>query len=208
MKLPADTRYSLIEKIKNPRDAEAWHEFASIYQPLIFKICCSRGMQHADATDVTQDVLARIAQAIEQFRYDQSGATFRGWLYRITRNMVADFFRKGKKDLLQHADRTTELRFDKDPARDECREFQIEFQRQVFTVVARQVQNQVKPQTWAAFWETEMENRHVESVASELEMTPGAIYVARSRVIARLRKEVQKRLSETDQFFVHDESMP
>ena len=59
------TRYTLLEKIKDPQDAEAWYEFTSIYQPLIFKICRKKGMQHADATDVTQEVLTRVASAIE-----------------------------------------------------------------------------------------------------------------------------------------------
>ncbi len=197
-----ETRFTLIEKIKDRQDVEAWLEFASIYQPLIFNICRSKGMQHADATDVTQEVLARVAKAIETFNYNDRGATFRGWLYRITRNMAMDFFRQRKRNLLAQTERPIDPWVDNEPSCEEAREFQTEFRRQVFVVVAKAVQAQVKPDTWTAFWQTEMEQRSVEEVAANLGMTAGAIYVARSRILARLKKEVQKRLNETDQYIV------
>ena len=196
------TRYTLIEKIKDPQAADAWSEFTTIYQPLIFKICRSRGMQHADATDVTQEVLTRVANAIEKFQYDRNGATFRGWLYRITRNMVVDFFRQQKKNMSVNVEHAISFQMDTEPTREESMEFQTEFRRQVFAIVAKTVQQQVKSETWAAFWMTEFERRSVEAVADELQMSPGAIYVARSRVLARLKNEAQKRMNETDQYFV------
>ena len=195
------TRYTLIEKIKDPQAAEAWAEFATIYQPLIFKICRKKGMQHADATDVTQEVLTRVSHAIENFRYDQKGATFRGWLYRITRNLVIDFFRQQQRNLLANAEPDRESQIEVEPSEEEALEFQTEYRRQVFATVANTVQQKVKPDTWAAFWMTEFENRNVDEVSQELQMTPGAIYVARSRVIAKLRNEVQKRMNETDPYF-------
>ena len=138
----------------------------------------------------------------KRFRHDLKGATFRGWLYQITRNLVVDFFRKRKRNLLSQAEQPTQLRMDEEPSREESLEFQTEYRRQVFVVVAKAVQPQVQPDTWAAFWQTEMEHKSVSEVSAELNMTSGAIYVARSRVIARLKKEVQKRLNETDPFFV------
>jgi len=202
METSPKTRYSLINKIRDPKAAEAWAEFAEIYQPLIFRICCSKGMQYADATDVTQDVLARVADAIEQFRHDEEDANFRGWLYRITRNMVVDFFRKQKRNVLADAGHASAIQHGDDPSLEESLEFQTQYQRQVFSIVAKTIQQSVKQDTWNAFWMTEFEQRPVEDVSSELNMSPGAIYVARSRVIARLRNEVQKRMSETDQYFV------
>ena len=70
------TRYSLIGKLHDPQNLEAWSEFASIYQPLIFRICRQKGLQHADATDVTQDVMSRVADAIDSFDDNQKEATF------------------------------------------------------------------------------------------------------------------------------------
>lgn len=200
MKPTPTTRYSLIERIRSPEDAEAWTEFTSIYQPVIFGICKSKGMQHADATDVTQEVMARVASAIEKFDPTHSRVTFRGWLYRVTQNLVTDFFRKNEKNVLANASPelpiTSELRVESQ----ESQQFALNFKRQVFVVVAKKIQSQAAQNTWRAFWETEVEQRPVEDVARELDMTTGSVYVARSRIIARMRKEVQKRLSETTSF--------
>lgn len=196
-----DTRYTLIGKIRNPQDADAWAEFTSIYQPLIFRIVRARGLQHADATDITQDVLAKVASVIEKFSDQHPTGSFRGWLYRITRNVVVDFLRKQSKNPLVYSEQTMELTADADPTENESAEFQREFQKQIFWVVAKTVRTQVKPATWQAFWSTEIERQSVEQVAKNLKITVGSVYVSRSRVIARLRKEAQKKLSETSTHF-------
>lgn len=191
------TRYSLIGKLHDPQNLEAWNEFASIYQPLIFRICRQKGLQHADATDVTQEVMSRVAEAIEKFDGQQKGATFRGWLYRVTRNLVVDFFRR--KDNRNVAGAKTGL-FEliaEEPDHAESAVFRLEFQRQIFSFVANEVREEVKPQTWQAFWRTEVEHESVDDVAKSLNMNAGAIYVARSRVIARLRKAADKRINES-----------
>lgn len=197
MKHDPPTRYTLISKLQDSQNAEAWHEFASIYQPLIFRICQKRGLQHADATDVTQEVLARVSRAIESFDGSQQGATFRGWLYRVTRNLVIDFLRRQQKQPLHFDDANLLQTIQQDAQPDDGEEFQLEYQRQIFLVVAREVEAQVKANTWQAFWQTEVQRRDVDEVASQLGMNAGAIYVARSRILARLKKAVEKRLNET-----------
>lgn len=200
MKQTPNTRYSLIEKLQSPEDAEAWEEFAAIYQPIIFEACLSKGMQYADANDVTQDVLARVAKVIHKFDAGHAQVTFRGWLYRLTRNLVVDFFRHREKDLLAKAslDFDDSLAFPVDC--EESRQFDINFRRRMFVMVAKQVQSSSLEKTWTAFWETEIERRPVVEVAEELGISSGAVYVARSRIIARMRKEVQTRLSETTHY--------
>ena len=196
------TRLTLIDKIKDSADAEAWTEFTAIYYPLVFEICRRKGLQHADATDITQEVLSQVANAIGSYRHDQPGATFRGWLYCITRNLTVDFFRRRGKDPLATATALLDWDQIKEPSVQESREFQLEFRKQMFSVVAKSVQSQVAAKTWAVFWKTEVEGSDIESTAKALGMTHGAVYVARSRVIAKLRKEVQLRMTETSQFFI------
>ncbi len=195
------TRYSLIGRLRNPQNVEAWNEFASIYQPLIFRICRQRGLQHADATDVTQEVMARVARAIDGFDHQQKGATFRGWLYRVTRNLVIDFFRQKENRNVAGAETGLFDLLQQDPSEQESEAFHIEFQKQIFSIAANQVRGEVKANTWQAFWRTEVENESVTSVAADLGMNAGAIYVARSRVIARLRKVAEKKMSETGGHF-------
>lgn len=191
-----ETRYSLIGKLRNPQDIDAWTEFASIYQPLIMRIACKRGLQHADAVDVTQEVLTRVAAAIDRFDAQKPGVNFRGWLYRITRNLVIDFLRNRERSPAVQVREETEFSQAAAPCRDESAEFQLEFQRQIFWQSAREVRSQVLTSTWHAFWMTEMQHRPVAEVAQELGLTTGAVYVARSRILARLRKVSEMRLAQ------------
>lgn len=189
------TKYSLIGKLGDRRDAEAWSEFASIYQPVIFRICRKKGLQHADATDVTQEVLTQVAKSIDKFDPTHPGATFRGWLYRVTRNSVVDFFRSNNRKPTVSAG--TDVFANVLQSDTDSKEFFLEYQRQVFLSVAREVSAQVKPSTWRAFWETEMENRPADAVAKSLGITVGALYVARSRVLARLKKAAIAHMEDT-----------
>lgn len=193
-----ETRYTLIGKLQNPEDVEAWSEFTSIYQPLIFRICRKRGLQHADATDVTQEVLSRVSQAIEKFSTERRDSTFRGWLYRMTQNLVIDFLRKRNRNVLAKANYPLQMADNNAVDCDESAEFRLEFQRQIFWLVAKNVRQQVQPKTWQAFWLTEIEQLPVEQVAKKLDASTGSIYVARSRVISRLKKEAEHRLAETN----------
>ena len=167
-----ETRYSLIGKLHDPQNVDAWHEFASIYQPLISRICRQRGLQHADATDVTQEVMSRVAEAIDSFDGQRSGATFRGWLYRVTRNLVVDFFRRKENRMLAGAKTGLLELIAHEPGETESREFRLEFQRQIFAIVANEVRDEVHPKTWNAFWHTEVQNEPVAEVAEKL----GCVY--------------------------------
>lgn len=93
MSQPPTTRASLILRLRHPDDAAAWEEFVAIYQPLIFRLAKSRGLQDADAFDVAQEVLARVAGAINRWDPDPDRGSFRGWIGRITRNLAIDFLK-------------------------------------------------------------------------------------------------------------------
>ena len=203
MNAAPETRYSLIGKLRDPQDAEAWAEFSTIYQPLIMRIARSKGLQHADATDVTQEVLTRVAKAIPEFDSNRSGATFRGWLYRITRNLVVDFIRSKSRGPRIEAAQSVESAQGidaawSDPSQAEIDSFQREYQRQLFVLAADKVQQTVKANTWQAFWRTEIEQEAVESVAKDLGISAGSIYVARSRILAKLKAVVDQHMSETN----------
>ncbi len=207
MKSTPDTRYSLIAKLRDSQDVQAWNEFASIYQPLIFRVVIARGLQYADATDVTQEVLARVAKVVEQFDPSHANVTFRGWLYRIARNITVDFLRKQNRDRAQTSlDQSTDLSALTSPTAGESAEFRLQFEKQIFWVVAQNVRSQVETKTWQAFWETEIERRPVADLAQELKLSVGAVYIARSRVLAKLKKQVQLRMLETgiEQLCEHD----
>ena len=193
-----DTRYSLIGRLGASNNVDAWNEFAQIYQPLIFRIARRRGLQYADAAEVTQEVLTRVAKAVDGWDPDRNKGTFRGWLYRITRNVTVDYLRKaGRQPINLNA--LSGLPIDNlvDPGQEHSREFQYEYEKQLFVWAAKRVQTEFKPNTWQAFWQTAVEGDSIQEAGTELGMTSGAIYVARSRVMKRLSEEVKKRTGDS-----------
>lgn len=190
-----ETRISLILRLGANADVQAWQEFAEIYAPALHRLALRKGLQPSDADDVTQEILFGVARAIERFEPDENRASFRTWLARIARNLIADFCRnRARRPLLQadsaflneraQSDYVTEDPFDA--------EFESEYQIAVFQLAARNVRKRVSQQTWQAFELTAVEGQDVQDVCSILEMALGSIYVARCRVLKMLRQEVKR----------------
>jgi RNA polymerase sigma-70 factor (ECF subfamily) len=187
------TRASLILRLQNADDAAAWNDFAEIYQPLIYSLARRRGLQEADAFDLTQEVMTRVAKSISQWDPDPKRGSFRGWLATITRNMVVQFFRQNKR--LPTSGNRTEIQDLLNNQPDDSLEseaFDMEHDRQVFAWAANQVKTQFAPNTWTAFWDTAVNGLSVADVAQNLGISHGAVYIARSRVMDRLKRTVQK----------------
>lgn len=185
------TRLSLILRLRHADDAAAWQEFVEIYQPLVFRLARSRGLQEADALDTTQEVMARVAKAINRWDPDPNRGSFRGWINRITRNLVIEFLRSKSRMALTSDDSSIDklVQSTPDPS-PETEIFDLEHQRQVFAWAAEKIRSSFQPQSWQAFWLTSVENRTADDVARELGMTKGAVYIARSRVMAKLRQKI------------------
>ncbi len=194
MNTSPETRFSLIGRLSDPENAEAWHEFVQLYQPMIYRIAKRRRLQHADAVEVTQEVLTRVARAVEGWDPDKNKGSFRGWLYRIARNATIDHLRKANRQPINLDHSNNPWQDLPDPAAQDNKEFQHEYARQVFHWAAERIQREFRDATWQAFWKTSVEGLSVDQVSQELEMSCGAIYVARSRIMKRLGEEVQKRL--------------
>jgi RNA polymerase sigma-70 factor (ECF subfamily) len=189
-----DTRNSLILRLPDKRDAEAWTQFVSIYEPLVYRLARAKGFQDADAREIVQEVLVAVAKAVERFEPDPERGRFRDWLFRIARNLMIKFLTRRKYRPIGSGDAAiAELLEQKvDPACDQSALFDLEYRREVFRWAAEQVHEQVKETTWRAFWMTCVEGRATGDVASELGMSIGAVHIARSRVRSRLREAVQR----------------
>lgn len=193
---PLKTRNSLILRLRNTDDAAAWQEFLEIYHPLIFRLARKCGLQEADALDTTQEVLTRIAKAVNRWEPGEEKGSFRGWLGRITRNLVIDFMRSKKRIPLTGNESSIGRMIESNPVIDETDQvYQLEQQKQIFLWAAESIENTFQPKSWKAFWMTTVEQKTIDDVSKELNMTRGAIYVARSRVMAKLKKQVQRHLN-------------
>lgn len=195
MKSPVpETRNSLILRLPDKSDVEAWDQFVSIYEPLVYRLARAKGFQDADAHDVTQEVLVAVSRAVERWEPDRQRGRFRDWLFRIARNLMINFMTRRIHRPIDRGDSGIADLLEKqvDPNSEASSTFDLEYRREVFHWAAEQVRPQVRPATWSAFWITSVDLKSIADVATELDMTIGAVHIARSRVLGRLRDVVRQ----------------
>jgi RNA polymerase sigma-70 factor (ECF subfamily) len=188
------TRHSLVLRLRNRDDEVAWAEFVQVYEPLIYRLARTKGLQDADARDLCQEVFRAVAGAIERWDPDPAKGSFRGWLFRIARNLIVNFLTAQRRHARGTGRTSVQELLEAQPERDARAEaeFVAEFQRRAFRWAAERVKREFTDATWQAFWKTGVENRPVGAVAGELGLSVGAVYIARSRVLARLRDHVEQ----------------
>jgi RNA polymerase sigma-70 factor (ECF subfamily) len=187
-----ETRLSLIVRLKDRADQEAWGEFLEIYRPLVYRLALAKRLQHADAEDVVQQVFGAVARAVDRWEPDVERARFRTWLTTIAHNAIVNALTRQAPDRASGntAERELLAEYAADPA--ESQMLLAESRREIFQWAARRVREEFELQTWDAFWLTAVEGREVAAAAAELKKQPGAIYAARSRVMRRLREAVSE----------------
>ena len=183
-----DTRASLILRLPTRADAQAWQEFVSLYEPFVHRFARRSGLQDADARELVQDVLLSVVQAIGRWQADPERARFRTWLFRIARNRMLDLLAKRERRRIPSGD---EGLIDRMQPEDLVGEAALAHRRELFRWAATRAKTRFKEETWQAFWGTSVEGRPVAEVAHSLGVTEGAVYIAKSRVIARLREELK-----------------
>ena len=194
------TQASLVVRLRNAGDEAAWADFIDVYEPLIYRLVRSRGLQDADAREVTQEVLWSVSRAVDSWDPDPQRGSFRAWLATIARNLTVNYLARAQRRT-RGTGRTSFhdlLKQYPDVASGDTREFDLELGRRLFVCASDRVRLQVRAATWEAFWRTTIDNRSAAETAEELGLTIGAVYIARSRVMYRLRKEVE-RLSITEE---------
>ena len=185
------TRASLLLRLRDPQNAEAWEQFVAIYTPLIYWFCCRKGLQEADAADVSQEVMRAVAHAMEKFDYDPSRGKFRNWLLTVVRSKIHNLLSSRRRQPEPAGASAVAALVDQHatPAGDS--DWDAEYHRCVFQWAAERVRPGFKELTWRAFWLTTVEQQDGQAVARSLGLSLGAVYVAKSRVLARLREEIQ-----------------
>jgi RNA polymerase sigma-70 factor (ECF subfamily) len=181
------TSISLLERLRRPENQPAWREFVQLYTPLIYDWACGTGVTPADAEDLVQDVMAILVQRLPEFEYDP-GRSFRGWLRTITINRRRDFFRR--RGVRPHP--TADGRIEAESPGGACDMLaEDEYRRYLVSRALEIMQNEFEPTTWKAYWECVVHEQSPAKVAADLGMTVNAVYVAKSRVLRRLRSELE-----------------
>jgi RNA polymerase sigma factor (sigma-70 family) len=187
-KEPSTSR-SLLDRLRaGTTDQGAWREFVECYTPVIYGWCRRRGLQEADARDVTQTVLVTLARRMKTFTYDPAGR-FRAWLHTVTRNAWAAFIEEragspstGQPDALASAEAREDL----------VRRLDQRFDLELMELALAGVRGRVDEKTWEAFRLTAVEQVAATDVAARLGMNVASVYVARSRVQRMARAEVER----------------
>lgn len=186
------TRVSLLVQIRDGANHSAWQEFVNLYGPVVYGFARKRGLQDADAADIVQDVLRSISSAIGRLDYDRHQGTFRGWLFTITRNKVFNFLSARRIRPLAAGDSSTGRLLDAQAAEsDGADEWELEYQRRLAAIALDRIRSEFSATSWQAFWLTGVEGIAAAEAARQVGISPGAVYVAKSRVLARLRDEVE-----------------
>lgn len=186
------TRASLLVQIRDGSNHDAWQEFVKLYGPIVYGFARKRGLQDADAADLMQDVMRSVSSAIGRLDYDRNQGTFRGWLFTITRNKVFNFLSARRTRPQGSGDSATNRMLESHAdANDGSDEWETDYQRRLAALAMERVKSEFQENTWRAFWLTAVAGVAVAEVSREVGLSNGAIYVAKSRVLARLKAEVE-----------------
>lgn len=189
--LPA-TSHGLLQRLQERSD-DGWSEFLSIYGQALRRYCRSRGLQDADADDVFAEVLVALEHAVSESKIDRAKGSFRAWLFRVTRNLTVNQFRKRAHEAIGSGDTRVAQALASHPsaADSESTALWLEYRSHLFHWAAEQIRPMVDERTWMAFWQTAVEGVPPKEVAAALNTTVGNVYTAKCRVIARLRDVVE-----------------
>jgi RNA polymerase sigma factor (sigma-70 family) len=193
------TRLSLLLQVRNPHDDQAWNRFVTLYTPLIYRFAKRSGLQDADAAYVTQEVFRTVTRSIKQFDYDSSIGSFRGWLKTVTRSRIYDFQNGKSRQPVGTGDTAVHAFIEQQasPADDEF--WEQEYQKHIFDLACKTIRDEFTDSTWQAFWQTAVEGIDTKQTSAQLGLSTGAIYIAKSRVTARLKQEIQNIEAEEDE---------
>lgn len=180
------TSISLLQRLKSQNAETDWSRFVALYTPLIFYWARSHGMSVADSEDLVQDVMTVLVRKLPDFEYD-ANRSFRGWMRTVTLNRCRDLLRRRATgpDMLQSME-TVEL-----SGPDVVELFGERQYRQYLARRALELmQAEFETKTWQACWESTVSERPADDIAAELGMTVNAVYLAKSRVLRRLREDL------------------
>jgi RNA polymerase sigma-70 factor (ECF subfamily) len=187
-----DTSVSLLDRLRLSPDAASWQRLVELYGPLIQDWLRRHGLQPADADDLAQDVLAVLVRELPQFQHRGPGA-FRSWLRTITVHRLRNFWRSrqsrpaatGAPDVARMIEQL------EDPHSDLSALWDRDYDQHVVRRAMELIEKEFAPSTWQAFRRLMTDGADADAVAAELGVSLNAVFIAKSRVLSRLRKEVE-----------------
>ena len=188
----SQTSATLLARLRRlPPDQSAWGEFTERYGRKIYGWCRQWNLQEADAEDVTQTVLLKLAEKMQTFEYDSS-RSFRAWLKTVTRHAWSDFWDSRGQAIASGGSLAVQLFHTVEAREDLLQRLEGEFDRELLEEAVARVRIRVTPRTWQAYEMTALEGRSGADVAQALGMKVATVFVAKSKVLKLLQEERQK----------------
>ena len=184
------TRQSLLFRIKDGEDTEAWGQFVDLYGPLVFRFGKRKGLQDADAADLVQDVLQRISQSIARFEYNPALGRFRSWLFLISSQAISNQLKKRKRQPIGTGDSSIADLIQQTATSEDESYWESEYRQHLLSWAMDQIKDQFEESTWQAFCQSALEQKSPSEVAKQLGLSVGAVYIAKSRVLKKLKIKV------------------
>jgi RNA polymerase sigma-70 factor (ECF subfamily) len=180
-----DTPASLLQRLRQPADTAAWTRFVELYTPLLYYWGRRAGLQESDAADLVQDVLTLLVRKLPDFEYNEH-RSFRAWLRTVTLNKLRESKRRKSASLIGGGSELADV-----AGPDGMEAFEaVEYRRQLIHRALQTLRSEFPPTTWKAFGEYVLAGRNAAAVAAELNVRIGTVYAAKSRVLSRLREEL------------------
>jgi RNA polymerase sigma-70 factor, ECF subfamily len=182
---------SLLERIKL-RQPDAWSRIVQLYYPLVRDWCQRAGLQAEDAAEVAQEVFRALAGNVDRFNRDGGSNTFRGWLRGITKRQLLAFWRHQKEQPIAAGGTTAQLRFAQIAAADVEEPSTADMASERMDLVRRAlalVKADVEEHNWQAFWRVVVDGHAPADVAADLGISVNTVYLAKGRLLRRLREE-------------------
>lgn len=185
-----ETNLSLIARVKDLGDGASWVEFLGIYQPVIFRMARKRGLQDTDAYDVSQQVFLSITRSIQGWTVHEAGPPFRAWLTTIVRNAITKALTRRPRNVATGSTSVANLLESQPDCEATASEILAEARREIVHWAVKQIQSEFTDETWNVFQQTAVDGVPIADVARTTGRSPGSIYVARFRVITRLKEKI------------------
>jgi RNA polymerase sigma-70 factor (ECF subfamily) len=183
----------LLLLLNDPANPQFWEAFVDRYGPKIYGWCRARGLQEADAQDVTQEVLTQLVQKLRSFTYDPHKGSFRGWLRTLTQHAWCDYLESRRRVCGNGAGtQAQELVESLETREDLVTALADVFDLEVLEEAQARVRLKVTPRDWKIFEGLAVEGRPGPAVAGELKMSATAVLMAKSRVLKKLRQEIRR----------------
>jgi RNA polymerase sigma-70 factor, ECF subfamily len=178
------TSVSLLRRLQSAQDAAAWERFVDLYTPIVFRWARRAGFQQAEASDLVQDVLMQLLRSLPSFGFDPQKGRFRSWLKTVVLNRARDLMAQRRPDPVDPQVLALEP-VDPPDFWDE------EYDRLLFDRALVVMRTEFEETTWRACWEHLTSGRSAREIGAELGLSEAAVFTAKSRVLNRLRQELQ-----------------